>query len=571
MVRVWLRTILTFSLLFVHQIAQADVSEVTATVDRNPVTANQSFVLTVTVNGDVTNESFSPSKLLKDFVVGRTSVSRQTSIINGNLSKQTQFTTVLIPQSPGEYRIPSITIGGVSSAPITMTVLEAGSLDNNQQKIAFLEARVDSQNVYLQQPITYVARLFLAADLNKGNLIPPQAEHADVQQIGSDEESTQMVNGRRYKVYQRVYQITPSQSGSLSISGARFNGEVFTQGQSSIFSSFSNTQPVSTIAETIDVQVQPIPDSWQGSWLPSNLVSISQSVSPERDSYTVGEPITLSYMLTAVGVKPEQLPKLTPDFPDTVRVYPDGEETDQFTRNGVVISQKTVSFALVPNEAGSLVIPALTIPWFNTKTGTTASAQTEELNFSVTLAEGMQAAETKALETPTPASEVQTDSESANKPLVIHDSVWWKQGWLLVLLALILILSLIVNGYLYRNLITAKSKGMKEVKSNTKPDLNKDKLWREFQNACSKNDALPTKNALLKWANQYFNVTFNSLTELSQHLSIQNECRQLQKSLYQPGTHSWKEGKELYKKVKESLERGDKKTNKDLMPSLYGN
>jgi len=49
MVRVWLHTFFLISLLLVSQLARADVSEVTATVDRNPVTANQSFVLTVTI------------------------------------------------------------------------------------------------------------------------------------------------------------------------------------------------------------------------------------------------------------------------------------------------------------------------------------------------------------------------------------------------------------------------------------------------------------------------------------------------------------------------------------------
>lgn len=568
MVRVWL---LTISLLFVNPIAHADVSEVTATVDRNPVTANQSFVLTVTVNDDVPNESFSPSKLLKDFVVGRTSVSRQTSIINGSLSKQTQFTTVLIPQAPGEYRIPPVTIEGVSSAPISLTVLEAGSVTDNQQKIAFLEAQVDSQTVYLQQPITYVARLFLGADLNKGNLIPPQAEHADIRQIGRDEESTQMVNGRRYKVYQRVYQITPSQSGPLTITGARFNGEVFTQGQSSIFSSFSNTRPVSTMAETIDVQVKPIPDSWTGNWLPSELVSVSQSVTPEKDSFAVGEPITLSYMLTAVGVKPEQLPKLNPDFPEAVRVYPDGEETDQFTRNGVVISQKTVSFALVPNEAGSLVIPPLSIPWFNTKTGSATTAQTQALSFSVTLPEGMQPAETDATEDQTTLQETQTIDEGKPPALAPVDLAWWKQGWLIVLLTFVLTLSLLINGYLYRRFMFPRHRKITTAKNNKEPELNKDKNWRAFQSACKENNASAARNSLLKWSNSYFTASFNSLTELSQYLSIETECEQLQKSLYEPGADSWKGGKELYKKVKESLGHQHNNTPKDRLPPLYGN
>lgn len=570
MVRVWLHTFLLVSLLLVSQLARADVSEVTATVDRNPVTANQSFVLTVTVDDDVENDSFSPSKLLKDFVVGRTSVSRQTSMINGRLSKQTRFTTVLIPQAAGEYTIPEITIAGVSSQPITIEVLEAGSNQDTEQKTAFLEAQVDSEQVYLQQPITYVARLFLAADLNKGNLVPPEAENADVQQIGRDEESTQMVNGRRYKVYQRVYQITPSKSGPLSITGARFDGEVFTQGQRSIFSSFSNTQPVSTIAETIDVNVKPVPPNWQGHWLPSELVSISQSVSPEQDTYTVGEPLTISYMLTAIGVKPEQLPEIKPEFPDTVRVYPDGDETDQFTRNGVVISQKTISFAIVPNQPGPLSIPALEVPWFNTKTGLAASAKTDDLEFSVAMAEGMQAIPEGNQPNDAAAPQKQSAEEKAIEPAKPSVApAWWQQSWFIAILGLIILASLAGNLYLLMRR-QSSSKDTVEETSKTPHQLNKDKLWREFQQACSKNDAQAAQKALLEWANRYFNRTFNSLTELSQYLSIQSSCATLQKSLYQPKSNRWQEGKKLYKDVKSSLERLSDTTKNNVLPELYG-
>ncbi|MCK7458183.1 BatD family protein [Idiomarina aminovorans] len=572
MVRAWLHTLLLIGFLLVCQLARADVSEVTATVDRNPVTANQSFVLNVTVDDDVANDSFSPSKLLKDFVVGRTSVSRQTSMINGRLSKQTRFTTVLIPQAEGEYEIPEITIDGVSSAPISLQVLGAGSNQDTEQKIAFLEAQVDSQQVYLQQPITYVARLFLAADLNKGNLIPPEVENADVRQIGQDQESTQMVNGRRYKVYQRIYQITPSKSGPLTIIGARFDGEVFTQGQRSIFSSFSNTQPVSTIAETIEAEVQPVPDKWQGHWLPSELVSLSQSVSPQQESYTVGEPLTISYMLTAVGVKPEQLPDIKPDFPDTVRVYPDGDETDQFTRNGVVISQKTVSFALVPNQPGPLTIPPLTVPWFNTKTGLAASAKTEALDFSVDMAEGMQAIPTEQTQSEFPAQAPQTATEQPKASTTSVNPIWWKQGWFIALVSLILALSLLINGYLIwsKRFASAINAGLQK-RAETKDELNKNKLWRDFQRACSKNDAQAAKNSLLKWANRYFGKSFNSLTELSQQLSIKGAyLTTLQQSLYKPASNSWGDGKMLYKAVRVSLEKNkDRNVGKENLPELY--
>lgn len=563
--------LLVVLLILFSGVASADVTEVTATVDRNPVTANESFVLTVTVNDDVSNNAFEASKLLQDFVVGRTSVSRQTSMINGRLSKQTRFTTVLIPQSPGEYTIPEITIKGVSSKPINLQVLKQGTDSDTEQRIAFIEAQVDSTNVYFQQPITYIARLFLAADLNKGNLVPPQVDNADVQQIGRDEESTQMVNGRRYKVYQRVYQITPNKSGSITIPGARFDGEVFTQGQRSIFSSFSNTQPVSAIAEGIDVNVQPVPDSWTGHWLPSELVSLSASISPEQEEYKAGEPITLSYMLTAVGVKPEQLPEIAPDFPSSFRVYPDNDETDSFTRNGVVISQKTVSFALVPEQAGNLTIPEFELPWFNTKTEQRTLAKTESMTLPVIMPAGMTQSDiTEAAPTDskpdsehteiTNTSERPDNNTVASKPLV--------PIWVIGALAVGLAISLMLNLYLLikRNSVKRQEK---TVKPESADNLNRSKSWQDFQKACKNNDAKAAQESLINWAHTHLDVSVNSLSEIAKHLNIEDEITPLQASLYNAGGSQWTEGKVLYQKVRKQVDNLNVKKQHSNLPQLY--
>lgn len=563
--------LLVVLLMLFSGVASADVTEVTATVDRNPVTANESFVLTVTVNDDVSNNAFEASRLLPDFVVGRTSVSRQTSMINGSLSKQTRFTTVLIPQSPGEYTIPQITIKGVSSKPINLRVLEQGTDSNIEQRIAFIEAQVDSTSVYFQQPITYIARLFLAADLNKGNLVPPQIDNADVQQIGRDEESTQMVNGRRYKVYQRVYQITPNKSGSLTIPGARFDGEVFTQGQRSIFSSFSNTQPVSAIAESIDVNVQPVPDSWSGRWLPSELVSLSASISPEQEEYKAGEPITLSYMLTAVGVKPEQLPEIKPNFPTSFRVYPDTDETDSFTRNGVVISQKTVSFALVPEQAGNLTIPEFTLPWFNTKTQQRTVAKTDSMTLPVIMPAGMtqsDIAEAAPTDSKTDNKSENTTNISANPDTNTVASKPLVPAWAIVALAAGLVISLLLNLYLL-----IKRKSVRNRVTITKPEgadnLNRSRSWQDFQKACKDNDAKAAQESLINWAHTHLGGSFNSLADVAKRLNIEDEITPLQASLYNSHASKWTEGKTLYQKVRKQIDSMNVKQQRSSLPQLY--
>lgn len=554
--------------------AHAEVTNIEAVVDKNPVLVNESFVLTVTFNDDVENGVFQPQQLLSNFIVGRTSVSRQTSIVNGTLNKMTRFSTVLIADQPGTYTIPSIMMDGVKSQPIEIEVLAAGSdTSDRADRVAFIEASVDNQTVFLQQPLTYIVRLYLAADLNKGNLMPPQMAHADIRQIGSDDESSKMINGRRYKVYQRTFQITPNKSGTFTIEGARFDGEVYAEGQRSIFSSFSNTQPVSAIGENISVTVKPVPDSWQGPWLPSELVTLSQSLAPDTDTIDVGEPLTVSYQLTAVGVKPEQLPPIKPDFPASVRIYPDNEATDQFVRNGVTIAQKTVSFAVVPNDPGKLTLPAVAIPWFNTKRDQRAIAKTEPVTLTV---EGVANAQTpSAPVTPVPANKPAAPAadsapvETAPVESIASQRVLW-------ILVTLLVLSLVGNlAWLWRR---NKRRPMRVTAANNQQQvLTGNQQWRNFQKACADNHARKADESLRKWAQQHFDQSLVSLGELARWLAnghaVDEELLQqlngLQQSLFSATKPTWTEGKTLYQCLRRALDRRAKPTKNDALPKLY--
>lgn len=556
--------------------AYAQVTTIEASVDKNPVIVDESFVLTVTFNDDVDSSAFQPQQLLSDFIVGRTSVSRQTSIVNGDLSKLTRFTTVLIARQQGDYTIPAIMMDGAQSQPITVEVLPAGSdTSSRSDKIAFIESTLDSQSVFLQQPFTYIVRLYLAADLNKGNLMPPKMEHADIRQIGSDEESTKMLNGRRYKVYQRTYQITPNKSGEFDIEGARFDGEVYAEGQRSIFSSFSNTQPVSTIGKTVSVQVKPVPANWQGHWLPSELVTISQSLTPEKSSIDVGEPITLSYQLTAVGVKPEQLPAIQPQFPDSVRVYPDNEKTDQFVRNGVTIAQKTMSYAVVPNEPGSLQLPAFEIPWFNTKRGQRDIARTDAVNLAVNGVVN-KLNDTDSQAEPEPKTETPAKDDQAGSAQNQKDTLRESAGQRVIgVLAALLVISLLGNlAWFWRR----KKRQPTEVpnrRSAEKP-LTANQQWRNFQKACADNHARKADEFLRKWAQQRFNKRLVALGDLARWVAqgnqvddeLKQQLNQLQQSLFSASKPKWTGGKTLYQSLRRALEK-EPKLKRDELPRLY--
>ena len=99
-------------------LAQADVTSVTATIDKNPVMLDEAIVLTVVAEGDAERDAFDSSVLLGDFVVGRTSVGSQTSIVNFSTRQTTTWSTTLFPRSVGDFTIPAFTIEGNPVRPL---------------------------------------------------------------------------------------------------------------------------------------------------------------------------------------------------------------------------------------------------------------------------------------------------------------------------------------------------------------------------------------------------------------------------------------------------------------------
>ncbi|EKE83809.1 BatD family protein [Idiomarina xiamenensis] len=564
--------------------AQAEITEVTASIDKNPVVVNESFVLRVEVNDDVNADQYQPSQLFDNFVVGRTTTSRETAVINGYLTKKTRFTTVLISQQPGNFIIPPIRIGNAQSEAIDLKVLKAGSQPaGRSDRIAFMTAQLSHDSVYVQQQVSYITKLYLAADLNKGALSKPQLDDADIYQIGQDQESSEMIDGRRYRVYERRYQITPNRSGEFDITGARFDGEVYTDRSQAMFSSFSGTQPVSAIAPLQKLTVKPMPSNWQGAWLPSDLVTLSREFNPDSDSIKVGEPVTVTMMLTAVGVKPEQLPELKLPLPDQLKVYPDNENTDQFTRNGTHIAQKTVSFAVIANAAGEFTIPAMRIPWLNTRTGKTNYAQVPAKTLQVTgTAEQV---DTRKLEnsqaTPTqPTASVENDSQDSDSNASDNDvssnslPAFWL--WLSAGLALLWLLTVLLWWWSLRR---AHQQRLQHQQQRQRQQLQRVlKPWQALQRACRDNQAEPAAQALLAWYQQHSGKPVHRLSVVAEDLQdaeLSAQLQRLQQHLYgtrQAQTADWQAGKALYQALKRAVAEQQRQAPADdanALPQLY--
>ncbi|RZD23403.1 BatD family protein [Pseudoalteromonas sp. MEBiC 03485] len=334
-------------------------TQLQASVDKNPVLAGEFFILTISADDSINSEQPDTSVLLKDFVVGPTSVSSRTNIINGEISKQTNWSVKLMTRKEGTYTIPAFTVAGVSSKPIELTVAKR-SQTSEQNKEAFIKTSIKPTSLYVQEAGVYTVKLYL--DNNKelldGNLTTPEMENAELTPINKQSEDYELIDGKRYLVITREYLVQPQKSGVNTITAPVFNGRIRQN---------YRQMAVSAMGEDVDIEIKPIPENYSGAWLPSELVNLDEQWQPKDDTVEVGTPITRTITLTALGVTKEQLPDIDMPQVQGFRSYPDEKESNHLVRDGRVISQQTASYALLPQTPGTYTLPEIKLPWFNTK------------------------------------------------------------------------------------------------------------------------------------------------------------------------------------------------------------
>jgi hypothetical protein len=361
------RIIATFIGLTALWAQAASGLEVVATVDKNPVMMDEAITLSIVATGDVDRGAYDSSVLLGDFIVGNTSVSSQTRMVNFDTTKTTTWQTTLFPKKEGKFTIPPISIEGQRTDPITINVVPVPDITTNEQRDFYVTAEISQPTVYVQQHVNYVVRLHMAANIERGSLQAPAIESATVEQIGEDKQYSDIVNGKRFQIIERNFVIVPEKSGEFVIQAPIFSGEVIARNTRQSFGFFNRTQNVTRRGPQLTLNVKPIPENYAGDWLPSEFVELNEEWSNDGE-FVVGEPITRTVTLTVAGQNKEQLPEINQLYPPYIKHYPDQPSTASAQKDGMVISQRTESTAVIPSEPGSLVIPGVDVTWFNTRT-----------------------------------------------------------------------------------------------------------------------------------------------------------------------------------------------------------
>jgi hypothetical protein len=364
-----MRRLLLFFAALLLGTSLAHAANVEATLDRSQVQLGETVTLNVRVQGDASIGQPDLGALANDFEILGTSSNRSVSIVNGQRSDQQTYGIALRPRHIGQLQVPSLAIAGSRTAPLALEVIAPTSQPgSNGGKDVFLEATVEPGKAYVGQQLLFTVRLYFAASLSSGALDDPQLPGVDVRRLGDDLNYTAERDGKTWHVIERRYALVPQRAGALAIPPLNFQGEMVDPSDPDSF--FGMGSPVSATSPARSVDVQPIPPNWgQSAWLPARALALTLDGLPADGKLRVGQPLNLDMALQATGLPYEALPELSLPTLEGATVYPEKPVNSSKNDGHWILGRRQQGFAVIPQRAGTLQLPATTVKWWNVQAG----------------------------------------------------------------------------------------------------------------------------------------------------------------------------------------------------------
>ena len=378
-------------------------AETRAWLDRDRIALGETTTLNIETDGVVDAPDWDP--LARDFEVSGHTSRRQAEFTNGRRSTRSLFGVALRPRREGVLTVPALQVGGERTAPLSLSVAPAAVSAARDGAPAFIEADIDVQSPYVQQSVGYVVRLHYATPLVSGSLEQPPADGASMQRIGNDVQYTREIDGRRYSVVERRYQIVPERSGTLTIPGARFEGQGVGGG---FFDDMFNRGPRRLTANGPPsvLTVRPMPAGAPQPWLPVYDVQTRWLEAPTEGR--AGEAST--FVLEAVfdGAVGTQLPEIALPPVAGAQVFAEPPQYDERFDNDRPSVRLTRRYAVVPRAGGVLKVEGPRIDWWDVRAGVARTAAPPAVSLAVSGAaastEGPAATDAAASMAPTGAA-----------------------------------------------------------------------------------------------------------------------------------------------------------------------
>jgi len=400
-----IKSIAIFAILLLSSLAAEAQDDIRIEMHIAPDTISiedQAFLaITVTGSGSLPDPEL-PN--LSMFEVSSQGTSTNISIVNGKMESTYAYNYMLFPKRQGTFVIKPASVvykrKRYETKEVTLTVLDSGvgtprtlekaaKTSDGETRDIFLLAELNKKKVYVNEQVTLTIKFCYAVSLlSQPDYTPPQTTDFWSDAIEPQRSYYQNINGRRYNVIEINTALFPTRSGELNIGSAMVSVNVKARSRRrrdpfSMFDDFfdhGQTKKVRT--KPLKIDVLPLPAENKPADYSGTVGEFFITSSIDKLKTEVNQPVTVTYKIRGTGnIKTVAEPEIE-DLVD-FRVYRAASSEKVSIIDGVVGGTKIFEETYIPKRAGQLAIPAVSLNYFNPRTGQYKTVSTKPINIDV--------------------------------------------------------------------------------------------------------------------------------------------------------------------------------------------
>ena len=396
-----------FFFLIVPWHARAQAPSVHLALDRNVVSLNETFTLSIEIEGgNALTEPDLPH--LDNFeLIGRhhgTSI----KMVNGSMSLTKAIHLTLAPLRPGKFSIGPIKVpidGRVYTAgPVRVTVTGTGGSPRDipsqprnpfagspafpghspftqtpltppshppEEKPAsvFVTTEVDQKEIYVGEQIVFTFRFYRSVNVQEAQLKLPNFKDFLTEELVKERRYEVNLKGRRYAVNEWRFVLFPTKAGEIKTGVASVTGQVAVSQRRSVFDDpfFQRFSPKRLQRQTfrskdIALKVKELPPAPEGFTGLVGQFSLASHLS--QDTMSLGETTELEIEISGRGnISDARLPKLK--AMEAFKVYPSKPSLKLHKTLQGLRGKKVFKYALVADRPGKVTTPAFELYYFD--------------------------------------------------------------------------------------------------------------------------------------------------------------------------------------------------------------
>lgn len=217
-----------------------------------------------------------------------------------------------------------------------------------------MESNISATHAFVYQNLVLTLDIISSENLSSLAFTLPQSDAFIFKSLGERTAKARGKGRKREIVTRQQYLIIPLRQGDYNLDELRAEGSMSSRGRFSL----NLPNPIAIAIEPARPGITP--------WLPLENLTLNARLSNEHN-LKEGKPATLELEMTAVGATGAQLPSLEKQLKSAgLRIYREKTSSSgELKQDGMLYGKRIESYTLLPGKEEKLVLPSITIHWWN--------------------------------------------------------------------------------------------------------------------------------------------------------------------------------------------------------------